>query len=124
MDRIVVEPRDFAKAISDELRKAAEEDVEVIHKIFEEEVKKGVKILNLRSPKRDQKDKAGNYAKGWKHSKSGRVFTIFNKNKPWLTHILEKGAYRAWRGRLAPKPHISPAYEEIKKNIENRLGGN
>lgn len=118
--RIVINPWDFGLIISDELRKAAMKNVEIIHKIIEEEAKNCAKILKLKSPK----GKTENYSKGWVVRKSGRVFTILNKNKPWLTHILEKGAIRAKRGILPPMPHISPAYEETKKNIKNRLGGN
>lgn len=128
MQKITV--ANFAEVISNELRKAAEEEIEYYERMFDEEATAATEDLKRRSPK-----DSGNYAKSWtlkrpskrasgnKINIGRRTFTIYNKKHYRLTHLIEKGAIRATKGIMPATPHISPAYEEAKKNIENRLGG-
>lgn len=130
MDRIVVTPENFAKVLGAVVEEfAAEQEAELV-KIVEDEAQKTVEDLRQRSPKR-----TGKYAKSWtlnKPSKRARgnkvrggnnIYTIYNKKHYRLTHLLEKGAIRATKGILKPIPHITPAYEKAKKNIEEKTGG-
>ena len=75
-------------------------------------------------------DKSGDYRKGWairtKREKFGVTVLIYNKAKPGLTHLLEKGHDNARGGGRTPAhPHIKKArdkaaeyyLDEITKNI-------
>lgn len=75
----------------------------------------------------DEKGSDPHYRDGWSRKtsrKSGEtVVTIYNKDKPQLTHLLEFGhAIAGGKGRVAGIPHIIPAYEKyvpkMEKNIE------
>lgn len=79
------------------------------------------------------KDITGDYRKGWTRKKvveGGEVtYIIYNKNKPSITHLLEKGHAKRGGGRVSAKPHIRPTYDKLipqmEKNIEKiiRNGG-
>ncbi len=130
MQKIIATPNNFAKVISDELRQAAEREIQYLERMFDEEATAAMEDLKRRSPK-----DSGKYAESWtlkrpskralgnKINVGRRTYTIYNKDHYRLTHLIEKGAIRATKGIMPATPHISPAYEEAKKNIENRLGG-
>ena len=65
----------------------------------------------------------GGYQKGWAtkktSEKSGQVsITVYNRKKPGLTHLLEKGHAKRGGGRVSGKPHIAPAEEYAASELE------
>lgn len=79
-----------------------------------------VKELREKSPRR-----TGEYAKGWTRRKEGGEgdvqYTVHNKNKPWLAHLLEHGHAKRSGGRVEGKPHIRPVAEKHIKQFEDRV---
>lgn len=73
----------------------------------------------------------GGYQKGWAtkktSEKTGQVtVTVYNRKKPGLTHLLEKGHAKRGGGRVSGRPHIAPAEEyaatELEAEIKRGLG--
>ena len=102
--------------------KELNEDVkQALEKASKEVAKEGVTKLKQTSPKR-----SGKYAQGWRSNKQKDKIIINNKNKPGLTHLLEKGHAKRNGGRVSPVKHIEPVEElvqkELVKRIEKELG--
>lgn len=108
----------FASAAMEIINEMTAEEKKRIEGIFEQEAQRCAEILRVKSPKR-----TGGYAAGWSVDKSKDKFTIYNAKRPRLTHLLEKGAIRAKTGVAKAFPHITPAFEEVKNNIETKIGG-
>ena len=121
---------DFTDDIFKEINDSIINQEKALVEIIETEADNAVRILKDKSPKR-----TGDYAKSWTLTKfgnakgekfklnDGTVIVIYNKKHYRLTHLLEKGAIRALTGIMKAEPHITPAYEEIKRNIETKIGG-
>lgn len=71
------------------------------------------------------------YARGWtvkRKSKKGKItgFVVYNRTKPWLTMLLEKGHVirnkAGTYGRALGIPHIAPAEKWAQGEIMRRLG--
>jgi hypothetical protein len=93
------------------------EDVEqAVQKVLDKDSTELVNKLKATSPK-----KTGEYAKGWTKKKStldGRVtYTVYNKDRYQLTHLLEFGHAKRSGGRVPGQPHIGPARDEIEEKI-------
>lgn len=85
--------------------------------------KKTVKELKVTSPK----------GEGYKHYRDGwasKVMTektnsldivVYNKKKPGLTHLLEKGHAKRGGGRVEGIPHIAKAEQNAIKDYEKGL---
>ena len=76
--------------------------------------------------------RSGEYRKSWAAKKtldrSGKLtVTVYNRKKPGLTHLLEKGHAKRGGGRVEGTPHIAPAEEyavdELEKRIRRGLDG-
>ena len=89
--------------------------------------KETVKELKKTSPDGPGSRK-GHYKDGW----ASKVETenavsigiqIYNKKKPGLTHLLEKGHAKRGGGRVEGIPHIGPAEKQAAKDYEKRLKG-
>lgn len=87
-----------------------------------EAAKKAVKELKATSPRR-----SGKYAKGWtyKKEKSGSCI-VYNRSRPQLTHLLEKGHPVKGRGKTVTGtarafPHIADAEETAEKAFTTYL---
>lgn len=108
--------------IMDEVTKEAEEALKKgIAKISKETASK----LKNSSPR-----KTGKYASGWsvRQEKDGAI--VYNRTKPRLTHLLEKGHVirnaKGTYGRVSGRPHIKPAEQwaatalpdEIMRNLK------
>lgn len=78
--------------------------------------KESVQKLKGASPKR-----TGKYSSGWGQSKNKDVIVIYNKKKPGLTHLLEKGHAKRNGGRVAPIKHIEPIEQWVIKESEERF---
>lgn len=75
--------------------------------------------------------KTGGYAKGWatkktKESSGHTEITVYNRKKPGLTHLLEKGHAKRTGGRTRAFVHIAPAesyaIEALESEIERGVG--
>lgn len=93
------------------------EDVEqAVQKVLDKDSTELVNKLKATSPK-----KTGEYAKGWTKKKStldGRVtYTVYNKDRYQLTHLLEFGHAKRNGGRVPGQPHIGPVRDEIEEQI-------
>lgn len=121
--------------LEDAVKKALEQygaDVsEIMAEIIPEVAKESVKKLRKNSPKRKGKN-GGGYAKGWAVQIDKKRLTIgavaYNKKKPGLTHLLEKGHAKRGGGRVPPVPEsqrIAPvndwATEEVLKRVTEAL---
>jgi len=67
----------------------------------------------------------GEYARGWTRRK-GRSpdevsYTIYNRTKPQLTHLLEHGHAKRGGGRVEGRPHIGPAVDRHIPAMERRV---
>jgi hypothetical protein len=70
--------------------------------------------------------KTGGYKKGWAvkktSEKSGELkVTVYNRRKPGLTHLLEKGHAKRGGGRVSAKIHIAPAEEYAVSQLESEI---
>lgn len=106
----------------DEYKRLTEDDLE---EIAREVAKEGAKKLKETSPK-GSGSKKGHYADGWsvKYERVGNGkfrFTVYNRKKPGLTHLLEKG-HQLWQGgRARAIPHIKPVEEWCNEEFERRV---
>ena len=109
-------PEEFADVVGDFLdeklrivSKAVDADVEAVGKECARQLKA------VKDPKK-RKHKGKHYHDGWtcdvKWQVEGSTATVYNKTKPQLTTLLEKG-----HGGPAPAPahpHIEPTFEKVK----------
>ena len=87
--------------------------------------KEAVKELKQNSPK-GPGSKKGHYKDGWasKVERENAVsidIKVYNKKKPGLTHLLEKGHAKRGGGRVNGTPHISTVEQQAIENYEKRL---
>ena len=90
-----------------------------------ETAKDAVKELKQTSPN-GAGSKKGHYADGWasKVENENAVsigIRIYNRKKPGLTHLLEKGHAKRGGGRVEGIPHIAPAEQRAVESYEKRL---
>ena len=103
----------------DDLGKAAEKAIKKVAKETAQKIKDA-------SP-RSNNASGVHYADGWTTSRkrTGVIF-VYNKDKPQLTHLLEKGHALPQGGRAKAQPHIKPAedwaasviVERVKREVE------
>lgn len=91
------------------------------------EVGKAGKIA-LKSVRNGSPKKTGAYRKGWKLKTERQLInadvssvTVYNKDRGYLTHLLENGHQKAGGGRVAAIPHIRPAEEEARRYLEEHI---
>lgn len=122
----------MAKSVQEQvaavLKEYEDAAVKEIAKITVDVAKDTRKILKQTSPKSNNSGK--HYADGWavKTEKSltgGVGATVYNRTKPQLTHLLEKGHSKVGGGRVAAIPHIAPAeqrgIQEFIRKAETEL---
>ena len=111
--------------LSDEIMDALEEYKEMTDEVVQTTVdivsKETKKIVQAGSPVQ-----TGGYQKGWSvkktSAKAGQVIiTVYNRKKPGLTHLLEKGHAKRGGGRVAGQPHIAPAEQYAVSELENKI---
>lgn len=111
--------------LSDEIMDALEEYKEMTDEVVQTAVdtvsKETKKIVQAGSP-----IKTGGYQNGWSvkktSAKAGQVsITVYNRKKPGLTHLLEKGHAKRGGGRVAGQPHIAPAEQYAVSELENKI---
>lgn len=119
----------MSKAIVSVLKEYSKISEEEMTEIAREVAKEGAKKLKTTSPRGHSKD---SYAKGWsvKYIRTGSnkfVFTVYNRTKPGLTHLLEKGhqIVQGKGGRAKAYPHIAKVEQwcnsEFEKRVKRRL---
>ncbi|MGL4523532.1 MAG: HK97 gp10 family phage protein [Bacilli bacterium] len=96
----------YTKDIAEGMRKAT-------NKVTTEAVKE---LHSLDDPKI-----TGDYLKGWAKKKTIDGYTIHNKKKPGLTHLLEKGHAKRGGGRVNGIVHIRPVEERANKSFEDEV---
>lgn len=68
------------------------------------------------------KGATGDYNKGWKAKKTAKGHVIYNKTRPGLTHLIEKGHYtvnkKSW---VDETPHISVVEQQVVANFESEV---
>lgn len=87
--------------------------------------KEAVKELKTTSPE-GPGSKKGHYKDGWasKVESENAVsigIRVYNRKKPGLTHLLEKGHAKRGGGRVESVPHIGPAEQKAVEDYEKRL---
>ncbi len=106
----------------DEYKDAADRDVESSVQTVSKTTKQ---MIRAASPRRH-----GGYGKGWsvkreQNNRGKHSVVIYNRKKPGLTHLLEKGHAKRGGGRVAGREHIAPAesyaIKEIEAEIRRRL---
>lgn len=94
-----------------------------------DEVKKEVKAVasqTIQRLKSTSPKKSGKYASGWtatvayEDEENIRV-NIHNRKKPHLTHLLENGHAKLDGGRVEGIPHIGPAEEKARRELEGKI---
>lgn len=121
-------------ALEEEVIKALKEYKDIAEEDFEEvaksTAKEGAKKLKATSPSGSGKGRKGHYANGWgvtyERKGNGKFrFTVHNKKKPGLAHLLEHGHQLRQGGRVKAIVHIKPVEEwcneEFEKRTEERL---
>lgn len=120
----------MSKKISvDQMSDAIMEALNEYKEITEEVVKTAVTKVS-----KEAKDMAksaspvryGGYQKGWAVKKTVDTsnkasVTVYNKAKPGLTHLLEKGHAKRGGGRVSGKVHIAPAEEYAVTELEAQI---
>lgn len=110
-----------------EYKDIAEGDFEEVAKSV---AKEGAKKLKATSPRGSGKGRKGHYANGWgvtyERKGNGKFrFTVHNKKKPGLAHLLEYGHQLRQGGKAKAIVHIKPVEEwcneEFEKRTEERL---
>jgi hypothetical protein len=91
------------------------------------EVEKAGKVA-LKAVKDKSPKKTGAYRKGWKLKTEKQALnndvasvTVYNKDRGYLTHLLENGYQKAGGGRVEAIPHIKPAEEEARQYLEEHI---
>lgn len=112
-------------ALLEEYSQDVVEDMKEAAKVV---AKDAVKELKETSPAGE--GYGGHYKDGWRSkvesetSKSLRI-RVYNKKKPGLTHLLEKGHAKRGGGRVEGIPHIAPAeqnaIEKYERDLKERL---
>lgn len=121
-------------SLAEEVIKAINEYKDIAEGDFEEVAKsvakEGAKKLKATSPRGSGKGRKGHYANGWgvtyERKGNGKFrFTVHNKKKPGLAHLLEHGHQLRQGGRAKAIVHIKPVEEwcneEFEKRTEERL---
>lgn len=121
-------------SLAEEVIKALNEYKDIAEGDFEEVAKsvakEGAKKLKATSPRGSGKGRKGHYANGWgvtyERKGNGKFrFTVHNKKKPGLAHLLEHGHQLRQGGRAKAIVHIKPVEEwcneEFEKRTEERL---
>lgn len=116
-------------ALAGEVTKLMEEYASEVATDMKTEVKavakEAVKELKQASPE-GAGSKKGHYKDGWTSTVESENavsvgIRIYNRKKPGLTHLLEKGHAKRGGGRVEGKPHISKVEKSAAENYEKRL---
>jgi len=107
-----------------EITLAVKQYTEDVSKAIENEVNETAKKVRKDAADNSPVD-TGEYKKGWtrrKSTKGGQIkYTIYNKEKPGLVHLLEFGHAKVDGGRVPAIPHLRPAYDKYVPEMERKI---
>jgi len=119
--------QDFAAGL-DALLSEVDDDVRAeINEEVPKVARRGAKTVKAKAAACGWSGKTGErYVNGF-HSKVTREGSevsaeIGNEDVPGLVHLLEKGHNTLAGKRVAGKPHVAPAFEEISRDLEESVG--
>lgn len=111
---------DLASEITKAVREYTNDITEAIEKEVDDTSKEALKEIKANSPR----DK-GDYVKGWTRKKDGQggqiKYTIHNKSRGSIVHLLEKGHAKRGGGRVAGKPHVGPAEQKAVTRVVSNI---
>lgn len=108
----------LANEINRELQRYSNRITEDVDAVAKEVAKDGAQKLKATSPKN-----TGDYAEGWTYKKVDNAYVVHNKNKPQITHLLEKSHALRSGGRSTPQVHIKPVEESMVADFERKVFG-
>ncbi|MFW6121844.1 MAG: HK97 gp10 family phage protein [Petrotogales bacterium] len=113
-----------AEDLAVELSKAVKDYTDDVQKAIDKKVSSTATKVK-REIKRNSPRDTGEYADSWSRKtnrKGGSTeVTIYNKEKPQLTHLLEFGHAKVNGGRVSEIPHIRPAYDKFVPQMEKDI---
>lgn len=113
---------EFAAQIGLELEQYNGVVTEDLKKQVKASAKECVDLIKEKAPRHN-----GDYADSWKQkstyedANSIRCVCYAGSGEYRLTHLLENGHAKAGGGRVEAKPHIAPAEEEMRANLDKRV---
>ena len=111
---------ELSKAVQAELDSYSAGVDETVRKVIKDVANDTKKQIVRSAPKRTQR-----YAKGWKVSMSKKTerpaAVIYNKDRYFLTHLLENPHRKRNGGIVQPKKHIEPAVEQAARLLPSKL---
>ena len=112
---------DLARAVNEAMSEYRDLTEQALKSAVTEVAKETKDIAKENSP-----SLSGRYKKGWATKKttdaSGQIsVTVYNRVRPGLTHLLEKGHAKRGGGRVSGIPHIAPAEEHAVSELEARI---
>lgn len=117
--------RNFAVEVMQILDDYAEEVREVVRKDIQSVARATAKELRNTSPRSEG---GGEYANGWTTTQQGNGWVVYNKTRPRLTHLLEKGHVvkptpknPGKKTRVEGIPHIADAEQAAAKELVKRV---
>lgn len=110
-------------AIEIDLSKILDEYKDDVQRVVDEAQDKSAKAivdeLTASSPRDSRAGKK--YYRGWASQKKGKSVTVYNKNKPQLTSLLENGHANRDGSRTRAMPHIAPAEKTAADTFETAI---
>ena len=115
MDQLSDKVMKYLTTFTREIEEGMKEDRKAI-------AQEGAKRLKTNSPQM-----TGKYKAGWGVTEKNTQFTIHNKKRASLTHLLEKGHAKRGGGRVKGIEHIKPVedwvIQEFEKQTLRRIKG-
>lgn len=112
--------KDFETELNKILTRYADDITDKVQSKIPLIAKAGASTLRSTSPKR-----TGKYAKGWdvktENSRLGVTSTVYNKTKPQVAHLLEKGHRNSNGKHSKAMVHIAPVEEKMIKAVEDAI---
>ena len=112
-------------AMADEIMKGLTEYADLADTSMKKAVRKTAKSVKDEISANAPKD-TGKYAKSWavktqKETSNSLELVVHSKNRYQLAHLLEFGHAKRGGGRVAARPHITPAEEKAIDTLEREI---
>lgn len=108
----MVDAKDLAKEIAKQMEIYSSKVEKKVRNAENKVTREAIEQIVSKSPV-----DTGEYAAGWTRKRTEHGIIIYNKNKPSITHLLEKGFALRNGGRKSGRPHIRPAEETAVKKF-------